>query len=183
MGLFGGPEEQKRRRALRELEDKRLALAERAGREGLRFAHALYAQSEGGFVGIALDTGGGAWWVSGPAPMQAGGFELIRLDRATFCVERALVEGSGMYGVFGMGQKGGQGYKLLVRTEEGLKGELRLIPAIDCALEDDGRNVLFSTRRRRGDANFTWDFQPVDRAQLRRLMEKWSLLLGINGPE
>ena len=41
-----------------------------------------------------------------------------------------------------------------------------------------GKNALLNPKRRRGNANFVWDFRPVEREAIEGLKKRWLELLG-----
>ena len=73
MGLFSNKEEEvRRKRNLKELEDKRVRFAERLAAEGFRPEHCLFVQRDGGFVAVARH-GGGAVFPHRPRARRRGG--------------------------------------------------------------------------------------------------------------
>ena len=43
------------------------------------------------------------------------------------------------------------------------------------------KNVLLNVKRRRGNANVVWDFQPIEREMLEGIQQRWLKI--INGAE
>ena len=119
MGLFSNKEEEvRRKRNLKELEDKRVRFAERLAAEGFRPEHCLFVQRDGGFVAVARH-GGALYFLTGPAPGAEEDFTLRRVGRARAYAEDVLIKSEGLGGILGFGKKGGYGFRLIVTPEEG----------------------------------------------------------------
>ena len=95
----------------------------------------------------------------------------------------AIIEGLG--GILGSGKKGGYGFRLIVTPEEGEPMEIELVSGLGTYLEirPDKRvkNALLNPKRRRGNANGVWDFQPVEREALEGVRDRWLRL--VNGED
>ena len=95
----------------------------------------------------------------------------------------AIIEGLG--GILGFGKKGGYGFRLIVTPEEGEPMEIELVSGLGTYLEirPDKRvkNALLNPKRRRGNANVVWDFQPVEREALEGVRDRWLRL--VNGED
>ena len=177
MGLFSNKEEEvRRKRNLKELEDKRVRFAERLAAEGFRPEHCLFVQRDGGFVAVARH-GGALYFLTGPAPGAEEDFTLRRVGRARAYAEDVLIKSEGLGGILGFGKKGGVGFKLVIVPEEGEPLEMELISGLGTYLEirpeKRAKNALLSVKRRRGNANIVWDFLPIERNALQPLQQRW----------
>ena len=185
MGLFSNKEEEvRRKRNLKELEDKRVRFAERLAAEGFRPEHCLFVQRDGGFVAVARH-GGALYFLTGPAPGAEEDFTLRRVGRARAYAEDVLIKSEGLGGILGFGKKGGYGFRLIVTPEEGEPMEIEMVSGLGTYLEirPDKRvkNALLNPKRRRGNANVVWDFQPVEREALEGVRDRWLRL--VNGED
>ena len=82
MGLFGNKEEEARRkRNLKELEDKRVRFAEMLAAEGFQPEECLLVQREGGFAAVARQAGE-LYLLTGPGPGAEEDFTFRRAGRA-----------------------------------------------------------------------------------------------------
>lgn len=176
MGLFSKNEaEVNRKRNLRELEDKRVRFAQMLEAEGFHPESCLYVQKEGGFAAVARQ-GAELFLLTGPAPGSQEDFTFRRTRRARAHTEDIFIKSEGLGGILGFGKKGGVGFRLIVMPEEGEPLEMEIISGLGTYLELTGRkgkNALLSTRRRRGNANFVWDFMPIEREKIQPLMDRW----------
>ncbi len=164
-----------RREQLRVLEDMRLAFAARVRGEGFDPENSLYIQREGGFWGLARN-GNERCLLYGPGPGEDADFRLDRYPPGALTVGMlpALVQSTGLGGAFGLGQKGGEGFTLVILTPEARRVEMTLLSDIGAFLETGRRdNELLSPIRARGDANFVWRFRAAGRAEVRDVCEKW----------
>ena len=183
MGLFGNNEaEAARKRNLKELEDKRVRFAEALAQRGFQPEHCLFVQRDGGFVAVARQ-GGELFLLTGPAPGAEEDFTFRAAGRARAYTEDVFIKSEGLGGILGFGKKGGVGFKLVVVPEEGEPLEMELVSGLGTFFEvrPDRRvkNVLLNVKRRRGNANVVWDFQPIEREMLEGIQERWLKI--ING--
>jgi hypothetical protein len=179
MGLFSGEAEAKRKQHLRELEDKRLQFAQRLAAEGFAPDACLFAQHNGGFTAVAK-TANGLFLLSGPAPGMEGDFSIIDITGQRARHEDIFIKSEGMGGLLGFGKKGGSGFKLIFQGEGGADVAIEIVAGLNSFLEiTGGKNGLLNQRRRRGNANFVWDFRPVEREHVPALRKRWTKL--ING--
>lgn len=179
MGLFGGEQERARKQNLRALEDKRLAFAQRLAQAGVHLERALLVQTGGGFRGVALGDGK-AYLLSGPAPGEDGDFEIGEMGGLRAWFEPHIVPSEGGGGLLGFGKKGGSGYMLKLRMGEGEPDQIRFVPALEGVLEvrEGEPMALLSEKRRRGDANFVWDFLIIKPSEMDAIAKRWQRLLG-----
>lgn len=185
MGLFGNREEEARRkRNLKELEDKRVRFAEMLAAEGFQPEECLLVQREGGFAAVARQAGE-LYLLTGPGPGAEEDFTFRRAGRARAHVEDIFIKSEGLGGILGFGKKGGYGFRLIVTPEEGEPMEIELVSGLGTYLEirPDKRvkNALLNPKRRRGNANVVWDFQPVEREALEGVRDRWLRL--VNGED
>ena len=98
-------------------------------------------------------------------------------------MEDIFIKSEGLGGILGFGKKGGIGFRLVVTPEEGAPLEMELISGLGTFFEvrPDKRvkNVLLNVKRRRGNANVVWEFQPIEREMLEGIQERWLKI--ING--
>ena len=183
MGLFGNNEaEAARKRNLKELEDKRVRFAEALAQRGFQPEHCLFVQRDGGFVAVARQ-GGELFLLTGPAPGAEEDFTFRAAGRARAYTEDVFIKSEGLGGILGFGKKGGVGFKLVIVPEEGEPLEMELISGLGTYLEirpeKKVKNALLGVKRRRGNANFVWDFMPIEREAVNDLQSRW--LAMING--
>ena len=77
-------------------------------------------------------------------------------------------------GLFGFGKKGGSGFRLVVEAPENEEFSLEIVTGMNSFLEViGGKNGLVNPKRRRGNANFVWDFRPVEREHVAPLRTRW----------
>ncbi len=178
MALFDNTQEKQRKQNLMELENKRLAFARRLQEMGVQSDRAIYAQAGGGFHGIAI-SGAQICYITGPAPGEDADFTVQVYPRVAINTEEILIPSEGMGGILGFGKRGGIGYKLNFVFPDGSVGDLEIISGLNCIFEHDkGGDPLFDAKRRRGDANFVWEFRPVDQSRVKQVVGKWLQSLG-----
>ncbi len=181
MGLFSSEAEVKRKQHLRELEDKRLRFAKRLADEGFQPEAMLFAQARGGFAAVAK-CGADIYLLTGPAPGSEEDFYFRKASGERAVCESIHIKSEGMGGMLGFGKKGGAGFKLLFDEPDGSIFEVEIVAGLNSFLEiTGGKNGLLNPRRRRGDANFVWDFRPVEREHLVPLRKRWTTW--VNGIE
>lgn len=181
MGLFAKEEEVRRKQNLKELEDKRLRFVELLAREGFKPDCCLYAMKDGGFAAVAK-AGEEVFLLTGPAPGDEQDFTFQRAGSSPRVeVEEVLIKSQGLGGILGFGKKGGVGFRLRVLPQEGEPLEMEIVSGLGTYLEirpgGKGKNTLLNARRRRGNANFVWDFRPVEREVIEPLRQRWVELL------
>ena len=177
MGLFSSEAERTRKQNLKELEDKRLRFAAQFSKAGYRPLRTLYAQYEGGFTAIS-QLKDGFLLLTGPAPGSQADFTMECFDSLSARVEDVRIKSEGLGGLLGFGKKGGHGFRLIVQKPTGEEFMVELTSGLGTYLEVVGdRDPLFKEKRRRGDANFVWDFRPVERDVLDNLKQAWLTIL------
>lgn len=178
MAFFDNKSEQERKQNLKNLEDKRLAFAERLAAEGVLPERTLFAQHDGGFVGLAHD-GKDLFLLTGPGPSSEDDFTCERFSGGLpFRFEEVQIKSQGMGGILGFGKKGGYGFNLIVTRPDGTEASLSLVAGQNSYLETADRKCsLFSTKRKRGNANFVWDFAPIERDKLEGIRQRWEKLI------
>ena len=172
MGLFDTPEELERRARLKDLEDKRVAFAQKLAAEGFAPERMLFAQTEkGGFTALCTHKGK-TWVIVGPDFGSGDDFALESFDRLNYCTEEVLVKSEGMGGIFGFGKKAEIGREYIIARQDGSEAHMPFVCGrsswLECAAN---KNPLLKTQRRRGDANLVWDLQPIDRSMVDRVLE------------
>lgn len=178
MGLFDNEAERQRKQSLRELEDKRLAFAQRLQEMGLRSDKSLYGQVEGGFHGVAL-SGEEILYITGPGPGSAEDYTVARHPSAVVRSEEIFIKSEGLGGVLGFGKKGGLGFRLVLTFPDGTQGDVEIVAGQNCVLaREKGADPVFSVKRRRGLSNVVWDFRPIEAKTAQALRLKWLELLG-----
>ena len=166
MGLFDSPEEKERKAKLKALEDKRLAFAQSLNADGKVPAKVMLFAREGGFVGVGRYPDGHYLYLEGPGPNETEGTffaqEHLHADVST---EEQMVASQGMGGVLGFGKKGGIGFKLHIHFDD---GDYRVISFLthENSVWESATNKkacpLFTTKRRKSDANVVWDFAMIE---------------------
>ena len=150
--------------------------------EGFAPENCLFVQKNGGFAAVARH-GGEIFLLTGPGPGAEEDFTFRRVKRARAYTEDVFIKSEGLGGILGFGKKGGVGFKLIVTPEDGEPLEMELISGLGTYLEirPDKRvkNALLNPKRRRGNANFVWDFLPLERETVAMLEKRWLEL--ING--
>lgn len=177
MGLFSNPNEEKRKQSLQSMEDARLRFAEKMQKENFAPTKMLLVTTDlGGYVGLCRDKDQFCAIIS-PDFGADGEFILERFPSPILRREDVFEAAEGMGGAFGFGKKGATGFKLIIEREN---GDLT-IPFIvnrSAAAIANAKNPALSTKRRRGNANLVWDFQPVDKRFLNKLEQELKEMLG-----
>ncbi|NLF27320.1 MAG: hypothetical protein GX592_05425 [Clostridiales bacterium] len=177
MGIFSSAAEATRKQNLRELEDKRLRFAKRLTDEGFSAQACLFAQYNGGFTAVAK-CGADICLIKGPAPGANEDFAIRRVSAARARCEEVLIKSEGLGGLLGFGKKGGAGFKLIVDTPDADEFAIEIVAGLNSFLEiKGGKNGLLNPKRRRGNANFVWDFRPVEREHVAPLRSRWMKLI------
>lgn len=173
MPLFDTEGEARRKANLKSLEDKRLRFAQEMEAKGFRPDKMLFCSTEDGmFVGVARWQDGVAL-VIGPRFGSDEDFRYEFHDHVDFEKEEIYEKGTGLNGMFGFGRKGASGYVYHITLHDGTVAPLCAVHGRTSWLECDyKRNGLLKTKRRRGDANFIWDFIPFEREQSRKAIER-----------
>ena len=178
MALFDNEAEKLRKKNLEKLEDKRVAFAKKLSAMNLTCEKALYAQTGGGFRGLAL-CGDKILYLTGPGPSDEVDFTVDVHPSVDARVERILIKGEGAGGFLGFGKKGGSGFRLYLTFPNDNTGEIEIVSSQNCFLEiEKGADPLFDLKRRRNNANFVWDFKTVDRGDLDAVLRRWLAHLG-----
>lgn len=173
MPLFDTEGEARRKENLRLLEDKRLRFAQEMDARGFRPEKMLFCSTEDGmFVGVARWNDGLAV-VVGPRFGSDEDFRIEFADHFDFEQEEIFEKGTGLNGMFGFGRKGANGYVYHITLGDGSDAPLCAVLGRTSWLECDYKhNSLLKTKRRRGDANFIWDFLPFERDHVRKVAER-----------
>ncbi len=177
VGLFQNEQELQRLAGLRSLEDRRLQFADEMRRQGICFSRVLLAQAGGGFMGLALSEGR-VFLLGGPTPGDELPFTIEDVTNCRISFVPHSIPSEGMAGLLGMGGKrGGRGYLLVIESGENRR-EIEVLAGHQCVYTlEKGELPLLNPDRRKRDANFVWDFRPIDVRELNRLVEAWSALV------
>ena len=164
MGLFDSAEEAARKANLKNLEDKRVAFANRLQSQGFAPERMLFAQNDnGGFTALAR-VNGKPWLVISPGFGTDEEFVLVQLDALDYRVEEIHVPAEGMGGIFGFGKKPEDGAEYIIALPDGGVAHMPFVAGRGGWLDiKKSKNPLLKTQRRRGDANVVWDLKPLDR--------------------
>ena len=170
MGLFSDPGDAERREKLKQLEDKRIAFAQRLSDEGFRPGTMLFAQTEnGGFTALCRFEGK-QWLIISPGLGTDEDFRLEAQERFDVRREEILVKSEGMGGMLGFGKKGERGVDYVFALPDGGEAHLPFVFGRSCWAEYTlKKNPLLGLKRRRGNANVVWDLKPVDNVELDRI--------------
>ena len=168
--------DQARTRDLQALEIKRADFARRLLKRGLLFEQALFVQQGGGFSGIAVfhDT---LYLITGPAPADTDSdFTCRHLPNPNCKFLPFVIDGEGMMGVFGMGKKGGVGYKLQIDQNDGEPIVQEYLPALNSILEmpKGAHCALFNAVCRNKPDNFVWSFRSIETATMEDIAIRWT---------
>lgn len=152
-----------RKQFLKEMEDQRMAFAEKLDKEGFRPERMIFFSTEDGrFVALAKHAGKVAVIIS-PIFGAEGDFEIEYFDKLQYEREEIYEKGTGLNGAFGFGTKGANGYVLHIARHDGSTVPLCVVAGRTSWLETIYRkNPLLKTKRRRGNANVMWDLYPID---------------------
>lgn len=177
MPLFQNSAEMQRKRNLKALEDKRMAFAARLQELGYHADCSLYTQIGGGFSGVAL-SGNDILYLTGPAPGADDDFCVLAQPSVQVDLEEVVVQPEGMGGILGFGKRGASGYNIRLTFPDGQTGLMEFVAGQNCFFEQlSGNDPLFSTNRRRGDANFVWEFAPIAKEHVAKSLPRWLKLL------
>lgn len=171
MPLFDGNAERLRKENLKKMEDKRIALAVELEKKGIKPDRMVFCADEvGSFTALARD---GARYILISAPVFGSDddFRYWIMDKLDYESEEVHIQGTGLNGAFGFGIKGASGVKLHIHLPEGEDVLMELVSGRSSALEvvKYAKNILLSTKRRRGDANVVWDFAPLESGIYRKI--------------
>ena len=168
MGLFSSPAEDARKANLKALEDKRL-----------RFLSAIQAPEEmlltitqQGSLRALGKVNGSPCAVIAPELNSADEYLLIPLNGCTFRKEPFYEASTGLAGAFGVGNKGGVGFTLIVATESGEWEFPYIYKKSSCKICVPSRNPMLVPKRRKGDANPAWELVPIEKKDL-AVIERW----------
>jgi len=171
MAFLDKDSEKLRKERLKNLEDKRLAFAEKLAKQGFAPEKMLFCSNEtGSFVALARVDAKYAIVVSPAFGDDSGDFTLHLLDRIDCRREEQFIKSEGMGGMFGFGKKGAVGYELIFTLPDGSEVLMPIMAGRNSYLEAPlKKNPLLSLKRRRGDANLMWDFAPIERSHLDKI--------------
>lgn len=177
MGLFNNPKEQQRLLNLQQLEDKRLIFARELKQRGINIDRALLVQTGGGFKGIGMHKSD-VYLLEGPAPGEDADFKIDVITGMPIRFEPFVIPSEGGGGLLGFGKKGGHGYLMCIGNPDGTEQQIHMVSALQCIYEEQEQELtLLSEKRRKGNANFVWDFTPIQNKQLDKIVEAWKKLV------
>ena len=163
MSLFNSDAEKQRKENLKNLEDRRLRLAEAFDQQGFRPEHMLLCSREDGSFAAMARHEGRFVLIDSPKFGEDGEFNVITRDEAPAYERQDIFEkGTGLNGAFGFGTKGASGFILHLDMGDGIPVLLPVISGRTSWMEVPyKKNPLLSKKRRRGNANVMWDFTPI----------------------
>ena len=170
MPLFNSDAERQRKENLKTLEDRRIRFAEQLDKQGFRPERMFFCSREdGSFAALARHEGRFAL-IDSPKFGSDAEFWIDIQDSPKFEYEEVFIQGSGLNGAFGFGEKGAKGFNLTVVTGDGENVLVPVVSGRNSWLEAPYRkNPLLKTKRRRGDANVMWDFVPIEYGQIDKI--------------
>ena len=172
MGLFDSAEEQVRKANLKNLEDKRVAFAQRLAQQGFAPEKMLFAQNDNGGFTALCRFNGKYWLIISPGFGTEDDFILESYDALNWRVEAVHIKSEGMGGIFGFGKKAEIGSDYVILRHDGSEARMPFVCGRGNWLEAPlAKNPLLKTQRRRGDANIVWDMKPLDRTMVERVLE------------
>lgn len=173
MPLFDRDEERIRKEKLKDMEDKRLRLAEDMKAAGFAPEKMMICSTEDGrYIAIARHAGKSAVIVS-PAFGSGDDFIVEFHDRLQWEKEDIFEKGEGLNGIMGFGKKGAKGFIIHIALKDGSDAPLHVVAGRTSLLECKLRqNPLLKAKRRRGDANVAWDLMPLDPKHINGIEEK-----------
>lgn len=174
MPLFDRDDDKLRKEHLKNLEDKRLRMAEEMQRIGFAPDRMIICSTEDGrYSAIARHNGKYAVIVS-PAFGSDEEFIVEFFDRLQWEKEDIFQKGEGLNGIMGFGKKGAKGFIIHITLSDGSDAPLNVIAGRTSIIETMKlrKNPLLSTKRRRGDANVFWDLLPLDPKNLKGIEER-----------
>lgn len=171
-----GSEKLLNKKNLEELEKKRLAFALDSLTRQYYPQKALYVQRDGGFTGIGINNKA-LYIITGPAPGYDEHYHIQPYQCYDARLEPIYQQIKGMGGLFGFGDKGGKGWRLVIKLLPSKGIELNIIPCLTCfwdvILEDDH---LFSTRESKKNNIFRY-MRPQSYSACYMVLAKWLDLL------
>ena len=177
MALFDTGVEKQRKENLKVLEEKRVAFAERLNKMGFQSDQSLYSQMDGGFCGVVISKDQ-FLYITGPGPGDTADFSVKAYPALSMQIEDVLIPSEGMGGILGMGKRGGIGYNVTLIFPDGESGEFGFVSGRNYYFEHDhGKDPLFDTRKRRGNANFVWEFSAIESSKVNEIITRWTNIL------
>ena len=170
MGLFNDSAEIERKKKLEQLEDKRLRFLDTLNARSFRPERMLLgARDDSGLIAVSRE-GGKLQLVLGPAFGGDGEYRLMEFEQIEWRREDHFVASEGLGGIFGMGRRAEQGFRIsFILGEESVV--LPIVSGVNSALfcASTKKNPLLNPKRRAGNANVVWDLPPIDRNGLKKL--------------
>ena len=170
MPLFNSDAEKQRKENLKLLEDRRLRFAERLDGQGICPERMLFCSREDGSFAALARHEGKLVLIDSPKFGTDEEFSIDLRDAPKYEYEEVFIQGSGLNGAFGFGEKGAKGFNLTITNHDGLNVLVPVVSGRNSWLEAPGRkNPLLKRKRRRGDANVMWDFIPIEPGQVKKI--------------
>lgn len=171
MAFLDNENEKLRKERLKNLEDKRLAFAEKLDKQGFKPEKMLFCSAENGSFTALARAGGKYAVITSPVfGDESGGFALHLLDEINYRKEDQFIKAEGMGGIFGFGKKGAVGFAIIITLPDGSEVSLEFMAGRNSYLETGlKKNPLLSLKRRRGDSNIMWDMTPLERSHLNKI--------------
>lgn len=170
MPLFNSDAERQRKENLKTLEDRRLRFAEQLDKQGICPERMFFCSREDGSFAALARHEGRFVLIDSPKFGTDADFSIDIQDAPKYEYEEVFIQGSGLNGAFGFGEKGAKGFNLSVVNSDGLSVVVPVVSGRNSWLEAAYRkNPLLKLKRRRGDANVMWDFAPIEPGHVKKI--------------
>ena len=179
MALFSSEAERQRKENLKQLEDRRLRFAQQLDARGIKPERMFFCSREDGSFAALARHEGKLVLIESPMLGTDADFTVDLLADPQYEYEEVFIQGSGLNGAFGFGERGAKGFNLYVTNGDGQRALIPVVFGRNSWLEADyRRNPLLKLKRRRGDANVMWDFVPLEGGspqKIRTLLDEYYL--------
>lgn len=172
MSFFNSDAEKERKANLKKLEDRRIRFAEMLDAQGIRPERMFFCSREDGSFAALARHEGKLVLIESPKFGTEDDFTMELLDSPQCEYEDVFIQGSGLNGAFGFGEKGAKGFNLYVTNSAGARVLIPVIFGRNSWLEAPlAKNPLLRRKRRRGNANVMWDFVPLEGKSLQTIQK------------
>lgn len=168
------PEKLLLKKHLNDMEAKRLTFALDSLARQYHPKRALYVQREDGFTGIGVNNKT-LYLITGPAPGSSEYFQIQPLQDTAASLKPIFQEIKGMGGLFGYGEKGGAGWRLVIEGSKVI--EIDIIPCLTYfsdVIRDDDR--LFSIQENNKNNIYRY-MRPQSHSTCYTILTKWLSIL------